>query len=110
MGLTPWLREASMNRIARWWGRVQAVLSWGLEAGLAELPRACDWGMKRNSHGSLERWRGYRLHLDVCDPGLPLSAQTTSASLHDSQVAIPMARETAWRVTTFAFLAAGPRR
>jgi hypothetical protein len=70
-----------------------------VEEALAELPRACDWGGKRDSQGKVHHWRGYKLHLDVCDPGLPLNAQTTSASLHDSQVAIPMARQTAERVT-----------
>jgi len=69
------------------------------EAALAELPRACDWGTKKDSGGHQHSWKGYKLHLDVCDPGLPLNAHTTSASLHDSQVAIPMARETARRVT-----------
>jgi len=79
--------------------RLQRQRTQTAEEALAELPRACDWGMKRDSHGHLERWRGYKLHLDVCDPGLPLLAETTSASLHDSQVAIPMARRTAQRVT-----------
>jgi len=69
------------------------------EEALAELPRACDWGGKQDSRGKKHWWRGYKLHLDVCDPGLPLNAETTSASLHDSQVAIPMARRTAQRVT-----------
>jgi hypothetical protein len=69
------------------------------EAALAELPRACDWGTKKDSSGHKHSWKGYKLHLDVCDPGLPLNAETTSASLHDSQVAIPMARRTAQRVT-----------
>jgi hypothetical protein len=69
-----------------------------LEA-LAELPRVCDWGGKKDGRGKVQWWRGYKLHLDVCDPGLPLNAQTTSASLHDSQIAIPMARQTAERVT-----------
>jgi len=69
------------------------------EAALAELPRACDWGTKKDSGGHRHSWKGYKLHLDVCDSGLPLNAQTTSASLHDSQIAIPMARETARRVT-----------
>lgn len=66
---------------------------------LAELPRACDWGGRKDSHGRVQYWRGYKLHLDVCDAGLPLLAVTTSASLHDSQAAIPMARCTAQRVT-----------
>ena len=79
--------------------RLTRQLTQTAQEALAELPRACDWGGKRDSKGKVRHWRGYKLHLDVCDPGLPLNAQTTSASLHDSQVAIPMARQTAERVT-----------
>ena len=42
---------------------------------------------------------GYKLHLDAADGGIPLSCMLTSASLHDSQVAIPLATMTAQRVT-----------
>jgi len=79
--------------------RLPGQLTQTAPEALAELPRACDWGTKKDSGGHKHSWKGYKLHLDVCDPGLPLNAQTTSASLHDSQVAIPMARETAQRVT-----------
>jgi hypothetical protein len=79
--------------------RLPGQLTQTPEAALAELPRVCDWGIKKDSGGHRHSWKGYKLHLDVCDAGLPLNAQTTSASLHDSQVAIPMARETARRVT-----------
>jgi hypothetical protein len=79
--------------------RLPRQLEQTAEAALAELPRACDWGGKKDSQGRIHYWKGYKLHLDVCDPGLPLNAETTSASLHDSQVAIPMARRTAARVT-----------
>lgn len=67
---------------------------------LAELPRACDWGSKQNAEGKVVHWKGYKLHVDTGDDGLPLLAVTTSASLHDSQPAIPMARTTAQRVTS----------
>ena len=40
-----------------------------------------------------------KLHLDTADCGVPLSAILTSASVHDSQVAIPLAMMTAGRVT-----------
>ena len=33
-------------------------------------------------------WTGYKLHLDVADGGIPVSCLLTSASLHDSRVAI----------------------
>ncbi len=70
------------------------------EEALAELPTACDVGAKRNSKGRLHYWIGYKTHLDVNDAGLPITVVTTSASLHDSQVAIPMEKLTAQRVTS----------
>ena len=39
-----------------------------------------------------------KLHLDAADGGVPLSCILTSASVHDSQVAIPLAAMTAGRV------------
>lgn len=66
---------------------------------IADLPRECAVGCKTNSHGRKETWRGYKLHLDVADGQIPITALLTSASLHDSQVAIPMAELTAQRVT-----------
>jgi len=71
-----------------------------LEENLAELPRACDVGAKRNSKGHVEHWIGYKLHLDVADGEIPLSAVLSSASLHDSQAAIPLAQLTARRVSS----------
>ncbi len=65
---------------------------------LADLPTACDTGVKRNAKGHQESWQGYKLHIDAIDGGLPVSCLLTSASLHDSQAAIPLARLTAGRV------------
>lgn len=72
-----------------------------LEEMLADLPKACDRGCKRNSRGNLEHWRGYKLHIDWADGGIPLSCVLTSASVHDSQVAIPLAEITNRRVVSF---------
>lgn len=58
---------------------------------IADLPTACDVGTKQNSKGYKESWIGYKLHLDVADGGIPMSGVLTSASTHDSQVAIPLA-------------------
>ncbi len=69
-----------------------------LEENLADLPRACDCGAKKNSKGDNQYWRGYKLHLDTADGDIPVSAILTSASLHDSQAAIPLAQMTARRV------------
>ena len=53
----------------------------------------------RNAKGHKESWIGYKLHLDVADGDIPISCLMTSASLHDSQVAIPLATITAQRVS-----------
>lgn len=66
---------------------------------LKDLPRACNVGTKKNSKGYKSSWIGYKLHIDAADGGIPISCQLTSASLHDSQVAIPLAEITNQRVT-----------
>ena len=68
------------------------------QESVAELPTKCDIGVKKSSKGLIDYWRGYKLHVDVADGGVPVSACTTSASLHDSQAAIPLMRMTASRV------------
>ena len=65
---------------------------------LEELPRNCDIGSKKSSKGHQQYWRGYKLHLDVADGQVPISAVLTSASVHDSQVAIPLATMSTQRV------------
>jgi len=67
---------------------------------LADLPTACDRGCKRNSKGYIEAWTGRKFHVDWGDGGIPLSFILTSASLHDSQVAIPLATMTHQRLDT----------
>jgi len=67
---------------------------------LADLPRECNVGCKQNSKGYKETWAGYKLHLDVADNQIPISCILTSASLHDSQAAIPLAALTASRITS----------
>ena len=69
-----------------------------LRAMLADLPTRCDVGSKRNSKGFRHSWIGYKLHLDVADGDIPVSALLTSASLHDSQVAIPLINMSSQRV------------
>lgn len=65
---------------------------------LNDLPTACDVGTKKNSKGYKVSWTGYKLHIDVADGGVPISAVLTSASTHDSQVAIPLAKISSERV------------
>jgi len=71
-----------------------------IEANLADLPQVCNVGTKKNSKGHCENWIGYKLHADVVDGDIPVSLILTSASVHDSQVAIPLAQMTAGRVTS----------
>ena len=70
----------------------------GLAEMLNDLPKAGDVGTKKNSKGYKISWTGYKLHLDVADGGIPISAILTSASTHDSQVAIPLAKMSSERV------------
>lgn len=60
-----------------------------LEEMLDDLPKNCDIGKKKNSKGHQETWIGYKLHIDTADGQVPISCVLTSASTHDSQVAIP---------------------
>ena len=86
------IRPPVLTRIQR---QIQGM---SVSAMLADLPRACDVGSKTNSKGFKSSWIGYKLHLDVADGQIPISAVVTSASVHDSQVAIPLATLTAARV------------
>lgn len=78
--------------------RIERQSAMTLEEMLADLPKSCDVGSKRNASGHQESWTGYKLHIDTADGDIPVSAILTSASPHDSQVAIPLATMTAKRV------------
>jgi hypothetical protein len=80
--------------------RLERQQNMSLEEMLNDLPKICDRGSKLNSKGYPEYWVGYKLHLDVADGQIPISCVLSSASLHDSQVALPLATMTAQRVTS----------
>ena len=80
--------------------RLQRQLGQSAAQAIAELPQICDKGTKTDSKGHWHFWVGWKAHIDWADGGLPLNVLTTSASLHDSQVAIPLAKRTAERVTS----------
>lgn len=71
-----------------------------LEEMLADLPAGCDRGCKKNSKGYIETWMGYKLHVDWADGQIPISCILTSASVHDSQVAIPLSEMSLDRVVS----------
>jgi hypothetical protein len=43
-------------------------------------------------------WKGYKLHLDVTDMGISVTAVVTGVNIHDSQLAIPMEKLTERKV------------
>jgi|SRR5579872_3442171 len=80
--------------------RLERQRTMTLEAMLAELPCYPSCAAKKSSDGHNQYWKGYKLHLDVADGQIPISAVLTAAHVHDSQVAIPLSTLTARRVTT----------
>ncbi|HEX2582527.1 MAG TPA: transposase [Chlamydiales bacterium] len=87
-------KPKEMTRIEK-----QAFGAMTLEEMLKDLPHQCDVGAKKNTKGNLEWWIGYKLHITVDDHGIPLAGILSSASLNDNQVAIPLGKLTAQRVT-----------
>ena len=78
--------------------RIERQGNMDLKQMLRDLPDKCDVGAKKDSKGYKHTWVGWKLHIDSGDFGIPLSCILTSASVHDSQVAIPLAAMTARRV------------
>src|SRR5271167_4381619 len=74
--------------------RLERQVTQNLGQMLADLPTACDLGCKKNSKGYKETWTGY-----VACGQIPVSCVLTSASVHDSQVAIPLMTMTGARVS-----------
>ncbi len=86
------IREVKQGKLELQRGKTLAEL-------LNELPRECDYGNKCNAQGYKNGWNGYKLHIDTADCGVPVSALLSSASMHDSLAAMPLAMMTAERVT-----------
>jgi hypothetical protein len=71
-----------------------------LKEMISDLPAYCNIGRKNSSSGHMHAWIGYKLHLSADDNGVPLAAILSSASMNDTQAAIPLAIITAQRVTS----------
>jgi hypothetical protein len=78
--------------------RMDVQLAQTVEEALRDLPKVCDWGSKLDSGGHKHSWKGYKTSIVWSDGAFPLTVATTSASVHDSQMAIPLIRQTAERV------------
>lgn len=79
-------------------GAVERQRGQTLAQMIAELNTACAKGTKINAQGYKISWKGYKLHLDTACCGVPISALLTGANVHDSRVALPLARISAQRV------------
>jgi hypothetical protein len=77
---------------------IEAQIKRSARNSLSKLEKYCSWGCKKNSQGKVSYWKGYKLHLDVTDIGLPVTAIVTGANVHDSQAAIPMEKLTEKKV------------
>lgn len=67
---------------------------------LFELPTTAAKGVKRNAQGFQESWKGFKLHIDTADGGIPISCILTSASMHDSGASLPLEAMTSSRVVS----------
>ena len=66
---------------------------------VADVIQAKRGRILRNGLRHQQYWRGYKLHLDVADGQIPITALLTGACVHDSQVAVPLMNITSQRVT-----------
>jgi hypothetical protein len=89
------------TRSAKKLSRLERQLRMKPGRAIAQLDTDCAWGCKKNSQGNVMFWKGYKLHLDVTDTGIPVTAVVTGANVHDSQAAIPMEK---WTERKLAFL------
>src|SRR6202008_3907509 len=79
--------------------RLERQVMQNLGQMLADPPIACDVGCKKKSKGHKKTWTGYKLPIEVACGQIPVSCVLTSASVHDSQVAIPLMTMTSARVS-----------
>jgi hypothetical protein len=84
--------EAGLAKVHRPLRKTGSIDRLELSEMLADLPRHGDWGTRFEERGRKQWWKGYQLHDDLSHSGLPLSYVRTSAWLHDSPAAIPLAQ------------------
>ena len=58
----------------------------------------CNTSIKQNSKGNRHKWTGGKLHLAVVDGDIPITAIYSSASVHDSSLALPLIKESSEKV------------
>jgi hypothetical protein len=65
---------------------------------LSLVSTECGVNIKQNSKGNREVWIGGKLHISAVDGDIPITAIYSSASVHDSSVALPLIGETSKKV------------
>jgi len=68
------------------------------EEMLALIKTECNTSIKQNSKGNRHRWTGGKLHLSVVDGDIPITALYSSATVHDSSLALPLIKESSQKV------------
>jgi Transposase domain (DUF772)/Transposase DDE domain len=69
---------------------IEKQMTQSLDQILNDLPKVCNKCTKKDSKGYKNSWNGYKFHCDVTEDQVPISCLLTSASIHDSQVSIPL--------------------
>ena len=78
--------------------RLERQQTMSLAEQIADLPNRCDYGFKTNAKGISTGWIGYKLHIDTAEGAVPVACVLTSASVHDSAVALPLESMTNVRI------------
>ncbi len=68
------------------------------EEMLSLISTKCNTSIKQNSKGNRHRWTGGKLHLSVVDGDIPITVRYSSASVHDSSLALPLIKESSQKV------------
>jgi len=68
------------------------------EEMLSLIGTECNTSIKQNSKGNRYKWTGGKLHLSVVDGDIPITALYSSASVHDSSLALPLIKESSQKV------------
>jgi len=65
---------------------------------LSLIKTECNTSIKQNSKGNRHKWTGGKLHLSVVDGDIPITALYSSASVHDSSLALPLIKLSSQKV------------
>ena len=68
------------------------------EEMLSHVATKCDTSIKQNSKVNWHRWTGGKLHLLVVDGDIHITVRYSSASVHDSSLALLLIKESSQKV------------